>query len=332
MARPLRLEYPGAVYHVTARGNAKQAIYLDDEDRARFLGLLAREVGQQGWRCTAYCLMDNHYHLLFETPEPNLVAGMKRLNGAYAQAFNRRHGRVGHLLQGRYTAILVDRDSHLLELCRYVVLNPVRAGLVERPADWRWSSYQATARARTDRSRAAPAWLDVAWVLEQFGRTPTAARRAYRHFVAEGVVAASPWQDLRGGIWLGPEGFRQRMQERLSKAAMANVPVAQRQPTRPRAEEVLEAVAAAYDLSRDDLLRRRDPAAFRAAVYLLRRAANLSIKEVAGLFGISQPWVSRIQGGIERGDGVRGLRPLLRRFDQPIAPKPPRVMDRDALS
>ncbi|MCH8154354.1 MAG: transposase [Proteobacteria bacterium] len=182
MSRPLRLQFPGAVTHVTSRGNAGQAIYLDDADRVRFLDLLGREIEQQRWRCHAYCLMDNHYHLLFETPEANLVAGMKRLNGAYAQTFDRRHGRVGHLLQGRYTAILVDRESHLLELCRYVVLNPVRAGLVERAAEWRWSSYQATAQARQNRARQnrappTPAWLDVAWVLEQFGSAPTAARR-----------------------------------------------------------------------------------------------------------------------------------------------------------
>ncbi len=170
----------------------------------------------------------------------------------------------------------------------------------------------------------------MAWVLEQFGSAPTAARRAYRRFVAEGVDAASPWQDLRGGIWLGPEGFRQRMQERLSKAATANVPAAQRQPTRPTMGEVIEAVAAAYDLSRDDLLLRRDPVAFRAAVYLLRRAANLPLKQVAGLFAISQPWVSRIQGRIERGDRVRGLRPLLHRFHLPMDPRPPRVTDHNA--
>src|SRR5712691_10295212 len=127
MARPLRLEFPGALYHVTSRGNARQKIFLDAQDRHLFLDVFGEEVAQQGWRCYAYCLMDNHYHLLIETPEPNLVAGMRRLNGVYTQAFNRRHGRVGHLFQGRYKSILIDKDSYGLELSRYIVLNPLRA-------------------------------------------------------------------------------------------------------------------------------------------------------------------------------------------------------------
>lgn len=132
MARPLRLEFPGAIYHVTARGNARNAIFLDDEDRALFLGGLGEVVTRFGWLCHAYCLMDNHYHLLIETPEGNLSLGMRQLNGIYTQRFNQRHGCVGHVFQGRFKAIVVDRDSYLLELCQYAVLNPIRAGMVEQ--------------------------------------------------------------------------------------------------------------------------------------------------------------------------------------------------------
>ncbi len=116
MSRPLRLEYPGALYHVTSRGNAREAIYLCDEDREEFLQLWADEVKQQGWICYAYCLMDNHYHLLFETPEGNLSRGMQRFNGRYTQFFNHSHHRVGHVFQGRYKAILVEKEAHLQEL------------------------------------------------------------------------------------------------------------------------------------------------------------------------------------------------------------------------
>ena len=160
MARPLRLEFPGAIYHVTARGNARNAIFLDDEGRALFLGCLGEVVARLGWRCHAYCLMDNHYHLLIETPEGNLSRGMRQLNGVYTQCFNRRHGRVGHVFQGRFKAIVVDRDSYLLELCRYVALNPIRAAMVAQIEHYAWSSYPATMGLAE-----CPAWLETDWVL-----------------------------------------------------------------------------------------------------------------------------------------------------------------------
>ncbi len=163
MARPLRLAYPGAFYHVTTRGNARQAIYLDAQDRQMFLAGLEEVVTRYHWRCHAYCLMDNHYHLLLETPQENLSAGMRQLNGVYTQRFNRCHARVGHVFQGRFKAVLVERDSYLLELCRYVVLNPVPAGMVKQPERYRWSSYRATAGLEK-----APEWLTRAWVLGQF--------------------------------------------------------------------------------------------------------------------------------------------------------------------
>jgi REP element-mobilizing transposase RayT len=145
MARPLRIEYSGAVYHITSRGNAREKIYIDDQDRENFLGVLGEVVRKYNWLCHAYCLMDNHYHLLVETPDANLSIGMRQLNGVYTQLYNRRHRRTGHIFQGRYKAILVDKDNYLLELSRYVVLNPVRARLAKLPEHWKWSSYGATA-------------------------------------------------------------------------------------------------------------------------------------------------------------------------------------------
>ena len=160
MARPLCLEFPGALYHLTARGNSQQAIFLDDGDRQHFLRLLGREVQQQQWRCYLYCLMGNHYHLLIETPEHNLSRGLKRLHGIYTQWFNRRHQRVGHLLQGRFKSLLVEKERDLLELCRDVVLNPVRARMVREVGEWSWSSDRATAGLQDT-----PDWLDVPAVL-----------------------------------------------------------------------------------------------------------------------------------------------------------------------
>lgn len=269
MARPLRLEFPGAVYHITARGNARQDIVADDIDRACFVELLGREVSQQGWHCYAWCLMDNHYHLLIETPEGNLVAGMRRLNQVYTQRFNRRHGRVGHVLQGRYKSILVDKQSYLLELCRYVVLNPVRASMVPSARSWRWSSYRATAALAE-----APAWLNVDWVRGQFGRRRSTAIAAYRRFVREGVDAPAPWQELRGQIWLGDDRFRDRMERLVKDKNLEGVPRHQAEPARPDKESVLQTVSEVFAISRRQLLDRSHQPAFQAAVYLLRRIAN----------------------------------------------------------
>lgn len=156
MAHPLRIVFPGAIYHVTSRGNARAAIFHDDAGRDLFLGALGEVVTRFGWLLHAYCLMDNHYHLLIETSEGNLSPGMRQLNGVYTQRFNRRHARAGHVFQGRFKAILVERESYLLELARYIVLNPVRTKKVKHQGRYPWSSYAATAGAI-----ASPAWLNT---------------------------------------------------------------------------------------------------------------------------------------------------------------------------
>lgn len=228
MARPLRLAFPHAVYHVTSRGNALRKIYQDTADRKQFLAILAQAVSRYGWLCHAYCLMNNHYHLVLETPAANLSRGMRHLNGMYTQAFNRRHGRVGHLFQGRYKAIVVEKESYLLELCRYVVLNPVRARSVEKPGAWSWSSYRATAGRAV-----APAWLTVDWVLGQFGKRVKSAQALYRQFVAEGGGAPSPWTQLTGQIYLGGETF---VAQHQPDEVIREVPRRQTQATRPGLE------------------------------------------------------------------------------------------------
>jgi putative transposase len=136
MSRPLRIEFAGGLYHVTSRGDGREAIFLTEEDRRLFLSVLSEVVRDFNWAVHAYCLMDNHYHLLIETPDGNLSKGMRQLNGVYTQRFNRQHGRVGHVFQGRYKAIIVQKESYLLKLARYVVLNPVRARMVRSPAEW----------------------------------------------------------------------------------------------------------------------------------------------------------------------------------------------------
>lgn len=206
MARPLRIEYPGAVYHVTTRGNAGQAIFLTDRDRGVFLDTYAEVSSRMQWRCLAYCLMKDHYHLVVETPKPNLSKGMRQLNGVYTQRFNQLHHRGGHLFQGRYKAILIERSRYLTQVCRHVVLNPVRHGLVRKPAAWKWSSYRATAGLEN-----APSWLDERGLLSEFGKQINRARLAYVEYVEKGKNATL-WEALRHQIYLGGEAFIKRLQ------------------------------------------------------------------------------------------------------------------------
>ncbi|WP_038247101.1 transposase [Ghiorsea bivora] len=202
MARPLRIEYEGAVYHVTSRGNAQTDIYLSDADRDIFLDVLTHVVERFDWVCHAYCLMSNHYHLMIETPKANLSRGMRQLNGMYTQRFNRAHHRIGHVFQGRFKSIIVDKDAYLLELSRYIVRNPVAANMVNSVSDWPWSSYNATAGIEKK-----PAFLTVNWLLSQFGGD----REAYKRFVNQSEVVI-PWKSLNGPDLLGDDAFRQRLQ------------------------------------------------------------------------------------------------------------------------
>jgi len=229
MSRPLRIEFPGALYHVTSRGNARRKVFLHDSDREAFLVTLAWVVERFKWICHAYCLMDNHFHLMIETPEANLSRGMRQLNGVYTQRFNRRHRKVGHLFQGRFKSILVERDSYLLELARYVVLNPVRAKMVKTADDYAWSSYRATMGFVP-----AVAGLSTEWLLAQFAKTKAVARQRYQAFVQAGMSQPSPWKELKGQVLLGSEAFVEKILPQLKVTEMvAEVPKRQRHLHRP---------------------------------------------------------------------------------------------------
>jgi len=234
MSRPIRIEFPDALYHVTARGDRREDIFDDDQDRQLFLSILEQVITRFNWICHAWCLMDNHYHLLIQTPDGNLSKGMRQLNGVYTQASNRLHQRVGHLFQGRFKAILVDSDAYLLELTRYVVLNPVRAGIVKNPADWPWSSY----RASVGLEHAAP-WLSVDGLLAQFAKRRSLAQQRYAQFVAEGISAVSPWSNLKGQVFLGDDQFVQRMQAfHHPNKGDVQIPLAQRRPAPASLKEI----------------------------------------------------------------------------------------------
>ncbi|MBV1932870.1 MAG: transposase [Porticoccaceae bacterium] len=226
MSRPLRIELAGGLYHVTSRGDRREDIYVDDADRIKWLALFGEVCERFNWRCHAYCLMSNHYHIVVETAEGNLSKGMRQLNGVYTQYSNRTYNRVGHVFQGRYKAILVEQDSHLLELARYVVLNPLRARTVRKIGKWPWSSYPAMMG-----DVPVPSWLETDWLLAQFSRQKKRARAKYTDFVREGLGLPPVWGDLKQQIYLGDDEFVEQMKKHLNDTLkLKEVPRAQRRP------------------------------------------------------------------------------------------------------
>ena len=207
MARPLRLQFAGALYHVTARGDRKASIYLDDTDRLVWLQHIGDVCEQFNFVVHGFCQMGNHYHILLETVDGNLSRGMQQLNGVYSQYFNRRHDLVGHVFQGRYKAILVQEETYLLELARYIVLNPVRANLVAAPEDWPWSSYRLTTG-----SAPSPPWLHTDGLLAKFDASREDAIGKYKKFVLEGRGAESPFKQTSNQLILGDAEFVKRFQ------------------------------------------------------------------------------------------------------------------------
>ena len=273
MARQLRLEFAGALYHVTSRGNRREDIYESDFDRGQFLIVLGEVCKRFNWYCHAYCLMANHYHLLIETPDGNLSRGMRQLNGVYTQYFNRAHDRVGHVLQGRYKAILIDREGYLLELARYIVLNPVRACMVRSAKDWPWSSYRATAG-----QAICPEWLRVDWLLSGFGKQKSNAIASYCRFVIEGKHRPSPWQFLKNQIYLGDEAFVEKMLQCINEDRdLSEMPSNQKRPVPKRLKEY-EASATSRDKAIKDAY----------------ASGGFSMKEIGEHFGLHYSRVSRI--------------------------------------
>jgi REP element-mobilizing transposase RayT len=276
MARPLRIEFRGALYHVTSRGDRREVIFEDDEDRLVFLHTLAEVVERFHWLCHAYCLMRNHYHLLVETPDGNLSKGMRHLNGVYTQATNRRHTRTGHLFQGRFKAILVDKDPYLLELTRYVVLNPVRAGIVRRVENWPWSSYRAMIG-----KTPAPDWLATDGILALFAKRRTTAQKRYSEFVKQGIKGASIWEELQQQIYLGDEKFIKRMQRKAGiQGDKLSIPRAQRRAPVP----ALAKIAAKYHERNK-------------AIYAAYATGAYSYREIAEYYGLHLATVGRIIRG-----------------------------------
>ncbi|HEU0197843.1 MAG TPA: transposase, partial [Nevskiaceae bacterium] len=259
-----------------------EAIYEDDADRVAFLEVLAEGVERFNWLVHAYCLMGNHYHLLVETPDGNLSQGMRHLNGVYTQFNNRQHRRVGHLFQGRYKSVLIQKEAYLLEVSRYVALNPVRARMIRHAEDWPWSHYRAVVGLAVP-----PPWLTTDWILSAFAPDRVGASSAYRRFVEAGRNQPAPWARLRNQVFLGDDAFVDDMRAHVQQleGALSEVPRAQRAGrARPLAAYAAEA-------------ENRD-----AAIAAAYASGGYSMREVGEYFGLHYSRVSRILNRSRRNE------------------------------
>lgn len=302
MARPLRIEYEGAIYHVTVRGNERRKIFFSRRDYEKFKEYLAEAKEKYRFHIHAYVLMTNHYHLIIETPEKNLSKIMHYLNSSYTTYTNIKRKRSGHLFQGRYKAIVVDKDSYLLELSRYMHLNPVRAGMVEKPEDSPHSSYRAYISGNTENI------LTCDTILGMFGKSEKPARKKYQTFVelALGEETESPLKQTYGGIILGTENFIRTVLSQIEDEHLEKAEVSHRKSLRSTigVEEIIEVIRGKYGTGPDECTKHSRNEARNACIYLLKKYTSASNVEIGELFGkltysavakISQAFAKRME-------------------------------------
>lgn len=272
MARPLRIEYPGAFYHITSRGNAKQNIFKTKNDFIDFLNILNENIERYNWKCYAYCLMSNHYHLLIKTLDPNLSQGMRQLNGIYTQKFNYKHKTVGHLFQGRYKAILIDEEKYFYELVRYIVLNPVRANMVKIPGNYPWSSH------REMLANNEYGIIDREDVLNRFDGV-----QEYEKYINQKIEDRDIWEDLKGGLVLGSINFVENIKKYISKESKksANIKKIEKHVGRPTLSEM-------FDGKYSDRKERNE------LIYKAFRDYGYSLSEIGREVGLHNSFVGKI--------------------------------------
>jgi len=282
MARPLRIEYEGAYYHVTSRGNERKKIFYANSDYDKFKTYLKDAQDKYGYLLHCYVLMSNHYHLLIETPNANMSKVMHFINGSYTNYINRRRGRSGHLFQGRYKAILVERDRYLLELSRYIHLNPVRAGLVKRPKDYPYSSYRGFIRVEGRNFVS----CDLIW--EMISREKGEASRKYKDFVEGGMrkSPSSPLKDIYGGAILGSKRFIREALGRLKDEILQKKEVSHRKELKASYgyENVIRGICEHLNMTRDEVMRKQGGNR-KMVIYLIKRFTGMTNLQIGELLG-----------------------------------------------
>jgi len=305
LARQLRIEYPGALYHVTSRGNEKKDIFKSIKDRDKFLSYLSSAWERHGAVFHAYCLMSNHFHLMVETPLGNLSWIMKHINGSYTTYFNVKHKRAGHLLQGRYKAVLVQADAYAAELSRYIHLNPVRAKMVSTPEEYRWSSCSRYLEGTE------PSWLSTGLVLGYFGTEDEDRRRNYRDYLydAIGKESRDPLSDSVASTILGSDDFVRDIREKYldGKENDRELPALRDLSRGPGVAEIKALSEEAFP--------ENERLARMAGIYLCWRYSGAKLKEIGALYGISESGVNRACFRFENMmEGEKDLRERLRRL------------------
>ena len=305
MAHPLRIEHPGAYYHVINRGNNQEEIFKNDRDREKFLQYLEKASERFSIVFHTYCLMSNHFHLLVETPEPNLSVAMQWINVSYAIYFNRKQGRQGHLFQGRFRAILVDADEYLKHLSRYIHLNPVRAKMVSAPEEYKWSSYSAFIG-----KIKAPQFLEINWLLSNFGKSKKQAKKNYKDFVG-GVdikTVENPNRRVTEGFILGDSDFVSWIKDNFLSGRKDEKEIPQLKKLKPRVplETVLKAVCAEFGCNDEQIKTkgRKKNKAREVAIYLARDVTGISCKDLGEYFGgVSGALITMVQNRIADESG-----------------------------
>ncbi len=293
MARPLRIEYEGAYYHITARGNEKRKIYFTKSDYEKFKGYLAEAKKKYGIIIHSYVLMSNHYHLIIQTPEANLSKAMHYINGSYTTYTNIKRNRSGHLFQGRYKAILIDRDNYLLELSRYLHLNPVRAGMINRPEEYPYSSY------KTYISGSKEDILSEDVILRMLSNKEGDAKKKYKEFVesAIGRELENPLKTVYGGLILGGNKFIKETLKRIKENNWQREEISHRRELKAAhgIEDILQAVCEHYRVSKEEVLKDKKSELKKATIYLTKRYTGITNKQIGELFGgISYSGISKV--------------------------------------
>lgn len=298
MARPLRLEFEGAYYHITSRGDQRGRIFFDVRDRERFLEILKRTKERYGYLLHAYALMDNHYHIFIETPKANLSQIMQNINTSYTVYVNKRHRRCGHLFQGRFKGIIVDKETYLMVLTRYIHLNPVRAGIVKRPEDYRWTSYTEY----MDAGKVKESIVDITGTLSCFSKTKKAAMKAYREFVNDGIGEENnPLEDVEAGIIMGSKKFKALIRK-LLQGRKPDEEISQLKRFREEIpiDRIIKVCCDYYGKKKVELLTRgKGKYERRTMIYLSKIMSDAKNVEVGRYFGIKGSTVSEALKGVE---------------------------------